>query len=68
MTISEIFTRVDSTIRRSSVLVTAITPTNPVVPSRTTFDQLIRNIDLMIKDLETAKVSVEKRKNKLYPV
>lgn len=67
MTISEIFTRVDSTIRRSSVLVTAITPTNPVVPSRTTFDQLIRNIDLMIKDLETAKVSVEKRKNKLYP-
>lgn len=67
MTISEIFTRVDSTIRRSSVLVTAITPTNPVVPSRSTFDQLIRNIDLMIKDLETAKASVEKRKNKLYP-
>ena len=67
MTVSEIFTRVDSTIRRSTVLLTAISPTAAVVPARSTFDTVIRNIDMMIKDLEAAKLIVEKRKKKVYP-
>lgn len=67
MNVSEVFTRVDSTMRRSAVLVTALNPSAAVVPSKSVLDQLIRNIDQMIKDLETAKLTVEKRKNKLYP-
>ncbi len=65
MKITEIFNRVDSTMRRIAIIAIAYDKNGP--PSKNMMDQMVSHIDMMIKDLETARNKISKNRDKLYP-